>query len=181
MLKAIVSNENMQFLYRNAAVVKKDGRQYFALPVFSKEETEKENVIEMPTDTHHIGSYAVENANKYIELTVAEKGKISDGYHTFDELYDHRIMNFILLCRSLAVDEYAPIWRSKVHSDGKGWEGWFIMGINSEPGEQISYHLPMKYWDMTKFATEYDTAPPFDGHTSNDVLVRLEKLLSELD
>jgi hypothetical protein len=179
MTKFLLSEEEVDFIERSAALVTKDDKKFFLLPV----------IVRDIRDTYDVYSYIdadikdfnLKNAQEYVNLSVLEKGQLSDGYHTFNELYDHRIINFILACKTLAVDEYAPIWKSQVHSDGKVWDGWFIMGINSEPGEQISYHLPMKYWEMTKFAQEYDTAPPFDGHTSADVLTRLEKLLNELD
>lgn len=105
-----------------------------------------------------------------------DKNKISDGYHTFGELYDHRIVLFICLCASLVEDNYVHVWRSKKHSDGSEWDGWFIMGIGLDKGKQITYHLPMTHWDNTKFASTIDRAPEWDGHTSADVLERLKSL-----
>lgn len=102
--------------------------------------------------------------------------EVSDGYHTFDELYAHRIALFIALCKDLDGNNHPRVWRSKKHSDGSAYEGWFIMGINTEPGEQITYHLPMSEWENTNFAKERDTAPQFDGHTPADVLNRLKNL-----
>lgn len=101
---------------------------------------------------------------------------ISDGFHTFEELYDHRITLFIALCKALR-QPYAPeIWRSKVNGDGGIWEGLFIMGIFKEPGKQITYHLPLSRWEETDFAETLDQAPDFDGHSSYDVLERLKQL-----
>ncbi len=108
-----------------------------------------------------------------------ETGKISDGYHTFDELYDHRITLFIALCsvlRQLNAIEENWVWRAKLHSDGSEFEGWFILGINDEPGKQITYHLPMSRWEETNFADTCEYAPKWDGHTSADVLERLKRL-----
>ena len=102
--------------------------------------------------------------------------KISDGYHTFEELYEHRIMLFIALCKELDDTFKAPVWRSKKHSDGSAWDGWFLLGINKKSGQQITYHLPISKWDITDFAEELDKAPDFDGHTSGDVLNRISKL-----
>lgn len=103
-----------------------------------------------------------------------------DGYHTFEELYDHRITLFITLCRVLISDQggehWQPVWRSKLHHDSTSFEGWFIMGINKEKGEQISYHLPLSRWEETDFAETLEVAPEWDGHTSDDVLERLKKL-----
>lgn len=116
---------------------------------------------------------------KIIKITfdgIEETGKISDGYHTFDELYEHRITLFIALCKNLDGYKYANAWRSKLHSDGTSFDGWFILGINKEKGEQITYHLPISKWEETNFAEDLEKAPEWDGHTSNDVLERLKKL-----
>jgi hypothetical protein len=98
-----------------------------------------------------------------------------DGYHTFDELYEHRIVLYIALCTF--VRTYAEVWCSQKHSDGSEWEGWFILGIRRQKGNQITYHIPMKYWnDACTFAIILDKAPEFDGHTSDDVLNRINEL-----
>lgn len=102
-------------------------------------------------------------------------GSISDGYHTFDELYDHRIILFITLCKCLSV-EHDKVWRSKLHSDGSEFKGWFILGIGKEKGKQITYHIPTERWEETDFAETLEKAPEWDGHTSADVLERLKKL-----
>lgn len=112
-----------------------------------------------------------------------DTNKVSDGYHTFDELYSHRIALFIALCKQ-RVELYAEhgseaeVWRSRKHSDGELAFGgsWFVLGIGKEPGKQITYHLPMTAWEQTEFAETLEQAPTFDGHTSNDVLLRLLEL-----
>lgn len=103
-------------------------------------------------------------------------GETSDGYHTFNELYDHRHTLFLALCRVMSFGDRDVVWRSQLHSDCSKLEGWFIMGIGTEPGMQISYHLPLARWTEADFAATYDRAPEFDGHTSADVLKRLRKL-----
>lgn len=101
-----------------------------------------------------------------------ETGSISDGYHTFDELYEHRIVLFIALCRIKA--GRAPVWMSALHSDGSFFDGWFVLGLYTEKGQQITYHLPMVKWaEVSQFAQELQTAPEFDGHTPADVLKRI--------
>lgn len=109
----------------------------------------------------------------------------SDGYHTFDELYEHRYVLFIALCR-IAVrwakaEDVGPayergVWRSKRHSDGTMFEDMFIMGLGKKDLEQITYHLPMRMWDATDFAETLEFAPLFDGHTPDDVIKRIIKL-----
>ena len=121
-----------------------------------------------------------------------EVGSISDGYHTFNELYDHRITLFIALCLmtvrygedqesepSPTGDYLVPcVWRSKCHSDGElcFGSGWFVLGIGKAKGEQITYHIPIERWEETNFAQTLERAPEWDGHTPADVLERLKKL-----
>lgn len=124
---------------------------------------------------------SVDFINGYINAGVKDENldtnKISDGYHTFGELYEHRIILYIALCKTLDNKSLNHIWMSKNHSDGSSYDGWFLLGINATEGRQISYHLPMKYWDECKgFAVVKEKAVPFDGHTSNDVLERLKQL-----
>lgn len=109
--------------------------------------------------------------------------EVSDGFHTMEELYDHRIELFIALCKQndiidgeCGVDASGRSWRSKLHSDGSSFEGWFILGIGRKKGEQITYHLPIDKWEDTNFAETLDFAPEWDGHTSADVLERLRTL-----
>lgn len=101
---------------------------------------------------------------------------ISDGYHSFGELYDHRIVLWIALCRRLHGDVQMT-WRTHAHSDGSYWGGWFLLGVPQWGGDQITYHLPVKHWDACAFAQTLDKAPDFDGHTSKDVLKRIESLI----
>lgn len=120
------------------------------------------------------------NVNK---LPDNEKELVSDGYHSFKDLYDHRIVLFIELCRAIMkLHDYGEmqdriVWRSQKHSDGSVWDGWFLLGINTKAGEQITYHLPMSKWNDTNFVCKtIQKAPEFDGHTHVDVLARLAKL-----
>lgn len=113
--------------------------------------------------------------NLLIKSPVVDTNLISDGYHTFGELYDHRIVLFILACK--AISYRFNIWKSRTHHDGSVWDGWFIMGVGVTPGTQISYHLSNKYWDLASCAKEIEKAPEWDGHTSADVLERLKKLI----
>ena len=108
-----------------------------------------------------------------------------DGYHTFDELYDHRIELWIALCKMQETvcnqcDDVNlhPVWRSKRHSDGELAFGgkWFLLGMERRKGAQITYHLPISRWDDCSFANTIDKAPEFDGHTSDDVLKRIKVL-----
>lgn len=105
---------------------------------------------------------------------------ISDGYHTFGELYEHRIELFIALARWY--NDRCALDSTSGYSGHYAWrkmpyEGWFILGLNKKEGEQITYHLPESKWDETNFAREIgDAEIEHDGHTSKDILERLKKL-----
>lgn len=104
-------------------------------------------------------------------LTVeCDTGKVSDGYHTFDELYDHRCHLFVALMRS----NPEISWRAKRHHDGSSFDGWFIAGMDL-PAGAITYHLPISMWGLLDGAGIYkmDTAPEWDGHTAADVVSRI--------
>jgi hypothetical protein len=108
-------------------------------------------------------------------------GETSDGYHTFNELYDHRITLFIALCyethRHLPMGQVTHVWRSRLHSDGSAIDGWFVMGMGFEPGLQITYHLPNARWAETNWlGCELERAPAWDGHTAPDVIKRLKRI-----
>lgn len=98
---------------------------------------------------------------------------ISDGYHTFGELYAHRIILFSVICNS-----YPELsWKSKKHfneEDDPMFEGSFIVGIRTPLGDAI-YHIKLDYWDEFNIP-EIETAPLYDGHKSEEDLVRLKSL-----
>jgi hypothetical protein len=109
-------------------------------------------------------------------MDVIDKGEISDGYHTFNELYAHRVELYLALCRYIKEFGTATVWRSRKHSDGSSLDGWFVLGIFTRPGLQITYHLPNAKWQESDFAGTLERAPEFDGHRSDDVLKRLQTL-----
>ena len=93
----------------------------------------------------------------------------SDGYHTFNELYEHRFSLFSVVCKAYNG------WKSKLHSDGTMYDGWFVAGVETPKG-QATYHMPMAWWG--KFPVhELEKAPQYDGHTPNDVIERIHSLL----
>lgn len=103
-----------------------------------------------------------------IDLTV--DGGTSDGYHTFDELYYHRMVLFSVICNTF----YNKAWKSWLHHDGTMYDDYFIVGIYTPEG-QFTYHYHKDHWDMFD-VLEYDRAPEWDGHEPKDV-TRLLSLL----
>jgi len=107
--------------------------------------------------------------------SVGEKvtGETSDGYHTFDELYEHRMALTAALCKAYGT---AKTWRSKYHAaDGEPmFEGFFIVGIELPTGT-ITYHYKLEHWDLFDNVPEWGAAPGWDGHTPADVVGRLNQ------
>lgn len=90
--------------------------------------------------------------------------KMSDGYHTFADLYEQRLILSAALAKN---NPYA--WKSKRHEDGSVpfGGGWFIMGFDTDEG-CYTYHYELKDWDLFQ-CKELDKGKPWDGHTSKDV------------
>lgn len=102
---------------------------------------------------------------------------ISDGYHTFRELYEFRKVYNAALFNEWASQGKYDVHKSSHHNDGKECfgGGWFIV-VAMLPTGQITNHYEMKDWDLFKVPTCATAAYPFDGHTSNDVLQRLKTM-----
>ena len=102
---------------------------------------------------------------------------ISDKWHTFDDLYNHRMAFNIALCNAINLlnyENYTKCYKSKKHYDNKNdpmFEGSFIVVIESPQG-QISYHYKLAEWDKFEIE-EREEANKYDGHTPDDTIVRL--------
>lgn len=142
-------------------------------------------------------------AKKIIEMLEekeAEIGSFSDGYHTFDELYEFRkVYNATLfnewakqITRETAFSKDAmgrttqivvgestkyDVHKSKKHHDGElcFGGGWFIV-VAVLPTGQISNHYKMEDWDLFQVPEAETAKYEFDGHTPTDVLNRLKAL-----
>lgn len=103
---------------------------------------------------------------------------ISDGYHTFDELYAHRHALFLCLVNNLFNKRTDWVtYKTLLHSDGTTYAGYFLCGVKKD-NIHISYHLPIDYWDSC-YAVEYSHCPfKYDGYTSTDVVNNLLTLVS---
>lgn len=121
----------------------------------------------------------VEDETNYFE----DRGEVSDGYHTFNELYRYR-----MLYNALAFNELfrrgVKIEKSIRHSDGElcfGGGGWFVV-LADLPFEigQISNHYRMEHWDLFKVQERDIPTIKYDGHTPNEAANRLEKFLKLL-
>lgn len=96
---------------------------------------------------------------------------ISDGYHTFGELYAHRRA----WTAAVAASGTFASWRSRAHhpDDAPIPDGYFIVGIELPTGT-VTYHYDLKHWDDFYVGTDdLDHAPKWDGATSADTVTRL--------
>lgn len=106
-----------------------------------------------------------------LEVPESGIGDVSDGWHTFNELYHHRAVLFSVICNKFP----DRAWKSKKHHEGDMFEGMFIVGIDTPEG-QATYHYDINpYWDMFK-VKELDVAPLWDGHSADDAINRIYSL-----
>jgi hypothetical protein len=111
------------------------------------------------------------------DLTITEN--TSDGYHTFKELYEFRMVYNAALFNEWAkyYSDY-DVHKSWKHNDGElcFGGGWFVV-VAMLPTGQITNHYEEKHWDLFKIPERKRAKYEFDGHTSNDVLERLKSLI----
>jgi hypothetical protein len=103
----------------------------------------------------------------------------SDGYHTFKELYQFRMLyNANLFNEWYRQDKY-NVHKSYFHNDGQPCfgGGWFIVMANTPKG-QISNHYENKHWNLFNCEVK-ERADKWDGHTPQDVLKTLQTLTTE--
>lgn len=119
--------------------------------------------------------------------------EISDGYHSFKELYEFRkVYNAALFnewaknylkhleevkegwCLLVPISPKYDVHKSWRHHDGElcFGGGWFIV-VAILPSGQISNHYKAEDWDLFKIPEAEKAKYEFDGHTSEDVLKRL--------
>jgi hypothetical protein len=104
-------------------------------------------------------------------FSMMDDEELSDGYHTFDELYDHRRA----LTAALAAERADISWRSREHhpDDGPMFEGgYFIVGIDT-PAGTITYHYKLSHWNDFAEVPELEHAPKWDGATPGETVIRL--------
>lgn len=105
---------------------------------------------------------------------VDEIDDVSDGFHTFRQLYYQRMILFAAIVKQ----NKDRAWKSLRHEDGElcFGGGWFIVGIDTPEGS-YTYHYENKYWDMFD-CVDLPRAKHWDGHTENDAETRLMSLPS---
>lgn len=107
-----------------------------------------------------------------------DTGQISDGYHTFNELYQFRLLYNAAFFNLLALQKDVDVYKARKHYDGNfpfNNPNYFIV-VAELPTGQISNHYPMKGWTLFKIK-EKEYSNPYDNHTTNDVINRITNYL----
>ncbi len=103
--------------------------------------------------------------------------QISDGHHTFEDLYKNRLILFCVLCNS----NPNISWKSKKHFDEENdpmFNGDFIAGINTPEGI-ATYHFKLEFWNLFQIP-EIEKAPRYDNYDNATVLKRIYSLSKKI-
>ncbi len=123
----------------------------------------------------------VTNHDKQQNHWYDEMGQVSDGYHTFKELYEFRLLYNAALFNEWAVQKKYKVHKSRHHADAPYdpifGGGWFVV-VAELPTGQISNHYEAKDWDLFQ-VPEASVAHAWDGHTPADVAKRLRSLANQ--
>ena len=112
------------------------------------------------------------------EQLVNDLGELNDGFHTFNELYDYRMLYNAALFNLLPKE---IVHKSKKHHDGQEcFGGWGFIVMAELPTGQISNHYAMEYWDLFKIP-EKEIADEWDGHTPKEAAERLKKYIESMN
>jgi hypothetical protein len=117
-----------------------------------------------------------DEARAYLAQPEPDASQLSDGYHTFAELYEHRHALCLALMRAMP----QHWWFSWRHADGElcfGGNDWFIVGAELPGGDSVTYHLPAELYPVAVATGAYELREgrPWDGHNAADVVTRLKK------
>lgn len=107
-----------------------------------------------------------------IKLFTGLAKDVSDGAHTFGELYDHRTALFLLLVACNLGDS----WWSIKDSSGKNCSPYILCGLMlSKTKTEVTYHIDSSYIGIleTIGVKELVQAPNWDGHCSVDTHDRI--------
>lgn len=111
------------------------------------------------------------------------KGELSDGYHTFNELYAYRLAYSAMLFNTWARQGIYEVHKSKRHYEGELCFGgdYFIVAARLPTGV-ISNHYKLRdeYWDAFKIEEVQRSLFKYDGYTPADALVRMNLFIKHM-
>ena len=124
--------------------------------------------------------HTVEAILDHIGALEAEKAELSDGYHTFKELYDFRRVYNAALFNEWSEKGIFKVHKSTRHHDGEEcFGGGYFVVVAVLPAGQITNHYKMKHWEEFKIPAFEKARFEYDGHTAMDTVDRLNELLSK--
>lgn len=103
--------------------------------------------------------------------------QVSDGYHSFEELYTFRKVYNAALFNEWAKQKKFSVHKSFKHYDGElcFGGGWFIV-VALLPTGQITNHYESEDWNLFKIPEKEKALFEYDGHTPSDVIYRLSQV-----
>ena len=137
----------------------------------------KKIIITTPKSGKYMG-VVVDGGNYFIEAEGTEEMDAYDGFHTFKELYEFRLLYNACLFNEWSKQGLYNVHKSERHEDGEFCFGgdWFIV-VATLPTGDISNHYEMKDWNLFNCEIR-EKGKKWDGHTSQDVAKRLRDLLT---
>jgi hypothetical protein len=141
---------------------------------------DKDEFIILPEGTIEVQTTVDPETKRTIAHLRGSKSRyVSDGYHTFDDLYMFRLLYNAALFNTLGSSDPVFAHKSTKHADGEDCfgGGWFIV-VAYLNGQQISNHYKLEYWDYFKIEAR-QRADEWDGHTPEDVMQRLTDFVKE--
>lgn len=115
--------------------------------------------------------------NEINSIPYNERENLSDGYHSFFELYEFRKMYNAALFNEWAVCRKYNVHKSLRHNDGElCFGGKYFIVVAILPDGQISNHYLIQDWDLFKVPEVDRALYEFDGHTPKDVLARIKNV-----
>jgi hypothetical protein len=108
------------------------------------------------------------------------ENKISDGYHTFAELYEFRMVLQALLFNTWAAYKKHDVHKSWKHFDGESCfgGGWFVV-LAMTPYGQVTNHYKEEHWDLFKIPESPRAKYRYDGHSAKDCLDRYVSMITQ--
>ena len=105
--------------------------------------------------------------------------EISDGHHTFEELYSYR-----LVYHAEAVKHWMSLGIEVVislrHSDGElCFGGGYFIVVAQLPAGQVSNHYKLDCIDYFRTVPYVEIPPKYDGHTPQEALKRIQQFSKE--
>lgn len=128
----------------------------------------------MKENKHDISSYLNEIIKSHKKGKTINTKNISDGHHTFGELYNRELVLF-----RLVTSAYPKLsFKSLKHYDEENdpiFNGDFMVGIYTPKGP-ITYHFKLEYLDSFKHISYIPKGPKYDNYTEDEKNERINYL-----